>query len=230
MSNILITGTNRGLGLEFVRQYAQAGARVFACCRTPAKARELEKLAREVPGQISIHELDALRLEQVDALSRELRGEALDIVINNAGVYGPRQQDADRMDYDGWTETFAVNTIAPLRVAQAFHPHLKKGDEKKFIAITSRMGSIEGHGGDYFAYRSSKAALNSVMRGLARAWARDGIIVVPLHPGWVKTDMGGRSAPLSPQESIAAMCKVIGNLKLSDSGTFFDQSGATRPW
>ncbi|MBI3677597.1 MAG: SDR family oxidoreductase [Proteobacteria bacterium] len=230
MTNVLITGTNRGLGLEFAKQYAQAGARVFACCRTPAKADELENLARASGGKITVHALDVLKLEQIDRLATDLRGEAIDILINNAGVYGPKHQDADRMDYDGWAETFAVNTIAPLRVAQAFHPHLKKGGGKKFIAITSRMGSIERHPGDYFAYRSSKAALNSAMRGLSRAWAGDGIIVVPMHPGWVRTDMGGRGAPLEPSEAIASMRKLIGKLTPSDSGTFFDYTGVTLPW
>jgi NAD(P)-dependent dehydrogenase (short-subunit alcohol dehydrogenase family) len=230
MTNVLVTGANRGLGFEFIKQYAEDGARVFACCRIPSKAHDLESLARKSAGKVSLHALDVLKLEQIDALGKELRDEAIDILVNNAGVYGPKHQDADRMDYDGWTETFAVNTIAPLRVAQAFHKNLKDGREKKFIAITSRMGAMERHDGKFFAYRSSKAALNNAMCGLASAWSDDGIIVVSVHPGWVKTDMGGSSAPLKPHESIAGMRNLIGNLKLSDSGKFFDYTGAHLPW
>lgn len=226
MTTVLITGANRGIGLEFVRQYAGSGAEVLACCRVPSKAKELFAIA----GNIHSFALDVTSADQVAALGNDLRGQAIDIVISNAGIYGPKHQDADNMDYAGWAETFAINSIAPLRLATTLHANLKKGAGKKFIAMTSRMGSMHRHDGTYFAYRSSKAALNSVAHGLSKTWARDGITVIAMHPGWVKTDMGGRGALLTPAESISNMRKVIDRIGQADSGKFLDHTGEPLPW
>lgn len=227
---VLVTGANRGLGLEFTKQYAEEGATVFACCRDPLAASALEKIADAAGGKISVHQLDVTAPQSVAALGHAFGREPIDIVINNAGIYGPAKQSADEMDYDGWARTFAVNAMAPLRIAQTFRENLARSGKKILVTITSGMGSTTGHDGGYFAYRASKAAVNNIMHGLSLAWKRDGIIVVVIHPGWVKTDMGGRNAPLEPHESIAGMRRVIANLTPAQSGKFLDYSGKEMPW
>ncbi len=227
--NVLVTGANRGLGLEFVKQYAEAGATVYACCRDPG-SKDLRKISDATGGKVSLHGLDVANAQSVAALAKGFGREPLDILINNAGIYGPRNQTADDMDYEGWAQTFAVNTIAPFRMAQAFHANLSAGRERKLITITSGMGSTARQPGDYFAYRSSKAAVNNVMHGLAQAWRDDGIISVVIHPGWVKTDMGGKNADLEPHESVAGMRRVISKLGKADSGRFLDYRGQEIPW
>ncbi|HTW36811.1 MAG TPA: SDR family oxidoreductase [Rhizomicrobium sp.] len=228
--NVLVTGASRGLGLEFVKQYAEEGATVFACCRDPGTSKPLRRISDESGGKVSMHPLDVADAKSVAALAKSFGDEPLDLLINNAGTYGPKQQSANDMDFDAWAETFAVNAMAPLRIAQAFHRNLKKGHGKKLITITSQMGSTAGHTGDYFAYCSSKAAVNNVMHGLALAWKGDGITVTLIHPGWVKTDMGGKNAPLEPHESIAGMRRVIARLTSGDSGKFLDYRGHELPW
>ena len=228
--NVLVTGANRGLGLEFVKQYAEDGAMVFACCRDPGSAKALRRISDEAGGKVSFHALEVTDAKSVGALGKAFTDEPIDVVINNAGIYGPANQSADDMDFDGWAKTFAVNTLAPLRVAQAFHASLKKGRGKKLVTITSRMGSTRENGGGYLAYRSSKAAVNNAMRGVSLGWKDDGIIVTLLHPGWVKTDMGGRNADLEPHESVAGMRRVIAKLSASDSGRFLDYRGEELPW
>lgn len=228
--NVLITGASRGLGLECVKQYAENGATVYACCREPGRAQDLERISDAAGGKISVHALDVAAPQSVDTLARAFDGQPLDIVINNAGVYGPAAQSADDMDYAGWAETLAVNVMAPFRIAQAFKKNLMAGRERKLIAITSSMGAMDDHDGTTFAYRSSKAALNNAMHGLAKAWRRDRLIVALIHPGWVKTDMGGPSAPLSPHQSIAGVRRVIAKLGQADSGKFFDYTGKELAW
>ena len=228
--NVLVTGANRGLGFEFVKQYAEDSATVFACCRDPAKSEALRKVSDAAGGKVSLHALDVTEPTSIAALGHAFDGEPVDILINNAGIYGPAKQSADEMDYEGWARTFAVNSMAPLRIAQAFRASLKRGREKKLITITSGMGSTAQHDGGYFAYRASKAAVNNVMHGLALAWRSDEITVALIHPGWVKTDMGGPNAALEPHQSIAGMKKVIAKLKFADSGKFFDYAGKELPW
>jgi NAD(P)-dependent dehydrogenase (short-subunit alcohol dehydrogenase family) len=230
MTTVLVTGANRGLGLEFARQYAKEKTYVFACCRNPRSASELNALAKDTPGGLSLHQLDVADRDSIPKLKREIGAEAIDIVINNAGIYGPRHQDGMNMDFDGWEETLHVNTLGPLRVTQAFLPNLKAGKEKKLIAITSGMGSIGETSGGYVAYRTAKAALNMLMRNLAIELKGDGIIAVPMNPGWVKTDMGGPTAPLSPTTSVTGMRKIIAELGLEDSGRFLSHDGREIPW
>jgi NAD(P)-dependent dehydrogenase (short-subunit alcohol dehydrogenase family) len=229
MTTVLITGANRGLGLEFARQYANDGAKVIACCRKPADAKELQALAKS-NGSVERHALDVSDFGAVRALAKDLTKDSIDILINNAGVYGPKRQSADDMDFDGWAHTLTVNTMGPLAVAQAFRANLLRGSEKKLVSITSGMGSTEENGGGYLAYRASKAALNNVMKSLSIDWRGDGIIAVVFDPGWVRTDMGGKNAPLLPEESVSGMRKVIAHLKLSDSGNFLNRNGEERPW
>jgi NAD(P)-dependent dehydrogenase (short-subunit alcohol dehydrogenase family) len=229
MTTVLVTGANRGIGLEFARQYAKDGAKVIACCREPAHADALKKLAQS-NDNIDVHGLDVSDFAAVKALAKDLAREPIDILINNAGVYGPKRQSADDMDFDGWAHTLAVNTMGPLAVAQAFRPNLKRGHDKKLVSITSGMASTAETEGGYLAYRASKAALNNVMKSLSVDWRGDGIICVVLDPGWVKTDMGGKNAPTSPDESVSGMRDVIAKLKPSDSGKFLNRRGEVEPW
>jgi NAD(P)-dependent dehydrogenase (short-subunit alcohol dehydrogenase family) len=230
MTTVLVTGANRGLGLEFARQYAHEGASVFACCREPRRAGALNALAKEAPGKITVHQVDVADEQSVAKLKKEIGSAPIDIVINNAGVYGPNHQNAANMDFAGWEETLRINTLGPLRITQAFLANLKAGGEKKVIAITSGMGSIAESSGGYIAYRTSKAGLNMLMHSLAIELKSDGIIAIPLNPGWVKTDMGGSSAPLTPATSISRMRKLISELQPSDSGKFASHDGREIPW
>lgn len=229
MTTVLVTGANRGLGLEFVRQYAADGAKVFACARKPDGADALQQLAKS-NSNVGVHALDTSDFNACAALGKQLAGQAVDIVINNAGYYGPKRQSADDMDFESWAYTLAVNTMGPLAVAQALHENLKRGHEKKLVTITSGMASTAETEGSYLAYRSSKAAVNNVMRNVAIGWRGEGIISIVLSPGWVRTDMGGTSAPLSPEESVSAMRKIIAGLKQSDSGKFLSWRGHEVAW
>jgi len=228
MTTVLVTGANRGIGLEFVRQYAGDGAEVIACCRDPDAARELQALA--AGGRVRVMKLDVASAADIAALREALAGRPIDILINNAGISGPRRQSADDIDLEGWLETFRVNTIAPVAVSQALHANLKAGRDKKLAAITSQLGSTAGNGGQRYAYRSSKAALNNAMRGLSRDWAGDGIAVGIFHPGWVKTDMGGQAAPVTPEASVKGLRQRIDELSPKSSGAYRDYSGAELPW
>jgi NAD(P)-dependent dehydrogenase (short-subunit alcohol dehydrogenase family) len=230
MTTILIAGANRGLGLEFARQYAADGATVHATAREPAKAEALQTLAQKSGGRVIIHALDVADAASVAALKTALGSVPLDIVIANAGIYGPRLQGWDTMDFDGWAQTMAVNTIGPLRLAQALHPGLKAGQGKTFAAITSKMGSNVASGAGAFAYRASKAALNKVISALALDWKADGLITAAIHPGWVQTDMGGANADLTPPDSVAAMRKTIAGLSPAVSGGFFNYDGEPIPF
>ena len=230
MTTILVTGANRGIGFEFVRQYANDGARVIACARRPNDAKELLDLAADANGRIAIHELDVSSAESVTSFAADLRLQPIDILINNAGVYGGTHQQLGDIDYDAWLRTLSVNTLGPVRVTEALRPNLTKGREKKVVAITSAMGSTAQHDGAALIYRSSKAALNNAMRGLAKALKADGMTVVLIHPGWVKTHMGGKGATLTPETSVSAIRKTIATLSPSDNGRYINYAGAEIPW
>jgi NAD(P)-dependent dehydrogenase (short-subunit alcohol dehydrogenase family) len=229
MSSILITGANRGLGLEFAKQYAANGYRVFATAREPKAARELLALAKQNPA-VSIHALDASDAESIRALAAELDQQPLDILLNNAGVMGPKQQSLGNIDFPGMLETLNVNSIAPLRIAQALLENVVKSQRKLIVAITSGMGSIADSGGGSYAYRASKAALNMSYHNLALDLKSRGVIAVVINPGWVQTDMGGPHAQITPAVSIAAMRKVFDEVTLADSGKFLDYKGTTWAW
>jgi NAD(P)-dependent dehydrogenase (short-subunit alcohol dehydrogenase family) len=225
MPSVLLTGASRGLGLEFVRQYAADGWRVIATCRDPKRAEAL----RAVAGAVEIHALDAGEFAAVAALAEHLAGEALDVVIANAGIWGPREMTPEHIDAAGWAEVFHINTMAPLALAGAFRPHLERGGQRKLLALSSALGSIGGNtSGGLYAYRSSKAALNAVWRSFAVD--NPTLIAAVLHPGWVRTDMGGPGAPLAPPESIAGLRRVIAGLTQKDSGGFYGHDGTSHGW
>lgn len=229
MPSILITGANRGLGLEFARQYVSAGYRVFATARTPQKAQELSALAAREPA-LSLHALDVADAASIGALARELSGEAIDILLNNAGVMGPKRQSFGQIDYDGMLETFRINALGPLQMAEAFVEQVARSERKMMVAITSGMGSIDDSSGGSYAYRASKAALNMSYHNLALDLKARGIIAFVINPGWVQTDMGGARAPLPVEASIAAMRKVFDSMTLEQSGSFMNYKGGTLTW
>lgn len=226
MPTLLITGANRGLGLEFVRGYAADGWRVHACCRNPEKTKAL----KAVEGEVVCHRLDVTDGLRVAGLARELAGEPVDVLLNNAGVYGPRSGFGET-NYDDWLDVLKVNTLAPLRMAERFADHVAASRRKLIVSISSGMASIalNDSGGSY-GYRSSKAALNMITKGLAADLAPRGVTVVALDPGWVRTDMGGPNAPLTPAESVADLRAVIDGLTPADSGRFLSRRGEQRPW
>jgi NAD(P)-dependent dehydrogenase (short-subunit alcohol dehydrogenase family) len=231
MPSILVTGANRGLGLEWCRQYAREGWRVFATCRHPEAATDLHALARAHPW-LSVHRLDVTRAESVHALRAEMREPGLDVLVNNAGVYLEKYAPDPAIRYDEWAETLAVNTLGAVRVSEALMDRLAQGERRLVVAISSHMGSIADIGapGSYY-YRSSKAALNAAMKGLALAWRERGVGVLILHPGWVKTRMGGwDEAPLTPEESVTGMRRLVEGFHMGMSGRFFRQDGAELPW
>ena len=228
MATVFVTGANRGIGLEFARQYAAAGDEVIACCRKPAEADALNRLA--AGGRVRVVALDVAQEGMIADLAAELRGAPIDILINNAGIAGPSEQSDRQADPDGWLETLRVNAIAPVLIAQALHDNLVASEAKRLAAITSQLGSTANNSGQRYAYRSSKAALNNAMRGLARDWAKDGVLVGILHPGWVHTDMGGPGAPVTAEESVAGLRERIASLTPATSGAFQDYRGVALPW
>jgi NAD(P)-dependent dehydrogenase (short-subunit alcohol dehydrogenase family) len=216
MPTLFTTGANRGLGLEFVRQYRAAGWDVIAAVRESSD--ELEALGAEVR---------TLDMGDHAALAGVRAGKPLDLFIANAGTYGPRDA-GDAAGADAWLETFAVNTVGPYLLAQALLPEVKAAGGK-LIAISTRMGSLaDNNSGGFLAYRSSKTALNMAWRTLALA--NSGLVCTVLHPGWVQTRMGGQNAPVTPGESIGGMMRVIEGLTQEDSGEFFDYQGQRVPW
>jgi len=224
MPTVLITGAGRGIGLEFAQQYAAEGWRVIATMRDAAKAMDL----KDAVPQVELHVLDVTDQKALGALGRKLAGDAIDVAIANAGVALARSMTPQAIDEAAWLQTFRVNTIAPLALAGALLEPVKRSSGKRMIAISSRMGSIAENSGGSYAYRSSKAALNMVWHGLA-VEHRD-LIAVVLHPGWVRTDMGGSSAPVIPKNSVTGMRRVIERLTARDSGKFLDFEGKEIPW
>ena len=233
MKTALITGANRGIGLEFCRQYAADGWRVFACARNPEQSDELNMLASTHPAQVIIHRLDVGDHAQVGQLAQALDGEPIDLLLNNAGIYTGSHAKGifDDKDYEDWAHAFRINTMATLKMAQTFQPQVRRGGQKTIATISSKMGSIaDNSGGGSYMYRSSKAAVNMVIKTLAIDLKPAGIITVALHPGWVKTDMGGPNALISTARSVSGMRDVLSSLTLADSGKFIAYDGQGVPW
>jgi NAD(P)-dependent dehydrogenase (short-subunit alcohol dehydrogenase family) len=226
VSTVLITGAARGLGLEFVRQYAPQRFRIHACAREGAAL-------RSVKGDIHHHALEVTDYAAVKALAAKLSGEAIDVLICNAGVGGGRGdvgQDLGALDPAAWRRIFEINTLAPLMMAEAFVEHVARSEQKKLIAITSILGSLAHNAGGRYAYRASKTALNMEWSCLAKDLGSRGIICVALHPGWVQTDMGGPSASLTIDQSVPPMVRTIAGLKPSDNGRYLQWDGRELAW
>lgn len=232
MPSILITGANRGIGLELTRQFIAAQWQVHACCRAPENARDLMKLAYQHQGQVDLHVLDVTNDNQRQSLAEQLIGQPLDILLNNAGVDGGwNEQHFGRVNIARWQMALQINTIAPLQMMQTFMPHVLQSERKIMANISSRMSSIaDNTSGGLYSYRSSKAALNMVTMSAARDLADSGICVVALHPGWVRTDMGGPNADLSVEQSASILKRHLLGLSLADAGRFIDIDGTDIPW
>lgn len=221
---VLVTGANRGLGLEFARQYTEAGWQVIGTARNAGDAKELAALG------VRVMQLDVTSQASTDKLAAALDGEAIDVLINNAGIF-PRVGKIDEIDFDDYNRTLAVNTVGPVRVTRALLPNLRKGKLKIIAGLSSNLGSIaENERGNFYGYRESKAALNMFTRTLAAELGPEGFICIVLTPGWVQTDMGGPSAPLQPADSISGMKSVLDRLTPADNGTFWSYDGSQMPW
>lgn len=227
MPTVLITGTSRGIGLELARAYGAAGWTVIATLRDPEA---FDRLAG-MPGSVTPTQLDVADPASVAILGERLKGVALDLLIANAGQYGPRGVRLGQISYPTWQEVMAVNVMGALRVIETFLDHLRAGSGRRIVAVTSKMGSIadNGSGGNYL-YRSSKAALNAAMRSVALDLAPEGFAVGVVHPGWVKTAMGGPNALIDTATSVAGMRRVIDGLTVATTGRFWNYDGAEIPW
>lgn len=230
-STYFITGCNRGLGLEFVRQLLARGQRVIATCRDIATATDLTALTLKHSGQLSLVEMDVSDEASMREAVALLNDEAIDVFINNAGMYGPRDANFGNVDGPAMAEVLYTNAVAPVLLTQLLIDNVRKGSGKKLVYVSSKMGSIadNGRGGSYI-YRSSKTALNSVVKSLALDLAPEGIATATLHPGWVRTDMGGPNGLIDAPESVSGMLNVIDGLSVANTGQFFSYDGSTIAW
>ncbi|MGR8931803.1 MAG: SDR family oxidoreductase [Gammaproteobacteria bacterium] len=231
MKTVLITGANRGLGLEFCRQYAEEGWRVLAACRNPEKAAGLTVLAKQY-SNMQIEGLDVADQTQIDGLSARLVDESVDILINNAGIYADRDGCGfGHLDYKDWMESFAVNTMAPVKLAESLLTNIQRSQDKLIVSISSLMGSMaDNQSGGSLLYRTSKAGLNAAMKTLAIDLLPRSIGVLILHPGWVLTDMGGSNALIEVKESVLGMRQRIAAFTLEQTGCFLKYDGRMLPW
>ena len=229
-ATILLTGANRGIGLELARQFAEDGWQVIACCRNPAGADELQALAERHPA-LEIHALDVTDYTQMAALGRELGDRPIDILLSNAGIFGSKSAAFGSIDPGEWRQVLEVNTIAPLMLAQAFVEQVAASERKLIAVISSKMGSIDdnGSGGSYL-YRSSKTAVNQVFKCLSIDLAERGIAAISLHPGWVKTDMGGPNAETGSDASAAGLKAILQSAGPQHNGRFLNYDGSPIPW
>ena len=225
---VVVTGAGRGIGRRLVELYLEAGDQVVAGVRDPAAARELQQGSSG--GDLEVCALDVRDGGSVRRLADALGVRPVDILINNAGVMGGDRQSLDNMDYDAWRDALEVNTLSPFRVTTALLPNLARSPQPKIITLTSQMGSLSRNSPGAFAYRSSKAAANKVMQVMALELKARGMIVCPMHPGWVRTDMGGPTAAISVEESARGLLEVIDRLGLEDSGRFCTWDGVEHPW
>jgi NAD(P)-dependent dehydrogenase (short-subunit alcohol dehydrogenase family) len=221
---VLITGANRGIGLELARQYAAAGWQVIGTARRPSDAHALRESGADVL------QLDVTDQESVARLAGELEGRPIDLLINNAGLMR-LTWTLEEIDFDQFNQQLAVNAVGPVRVTKALLPNLRDGKLKTIVNVTSNLGSIgDNADGGFYGYRESKAALNMFTKSLAADLGPEGFTCIVLHPGWVQTDMGGSSAPVEVQDSVAGIQRVIDSLSHADNGTFWTFEGKQMPW
>ncbi len=221
MSSILISGAGRGLGLELARQYAVDGWRVIGTVRD-AKV--------NLPAGVERQVVDVTDRGEIASLAKALRGVPLDVLYCNAGIIGKRGMALGSFDYASWEEVLRVNVLGAAALAEALLDNVAASKQKVIARMSSRLGSIAESSGMTLPYATSKAALNMLVKGLAATLSANGVIVVALSPGWVRTDMGGAGAPLAPEASVAGLRKVIGGLTSADSGKFFSYEGSPIPW
>lgn len=223
MQTILITGASRGIGLELSRTYTAAGFRVIATVRDVPMAKDILPFAELI-------ELEVTEPASVAKLQAQMQGETIDVLINNAGIIGPDLQSTTDMDFDGFLKTLEVNTVAPLRIVQALLPALKRAKQPKLATVSSKMGSLSYAASDQVAYRASKSAANKVIQCLSTDLKSAGIAVASLHPGWVRTDMGGAGADIAVTESAMGIKAVMDKLTLATTGRFWNYDGSELGW
>jgi len=233
--NIFITGASGGIGLEFVRQYLNDGCRVFATYRNDDLASQLKSLK----GDLELFPLDIRKVKQIEQVRDQLKDESIDILINNAAIGGPADQSATfgQIDIESWSELMQTNVFYTVKLTEMFFDLVKRSQGKKIVFISSRSGSISERGklahhlpGGTYIYRSSKAALNAVTQSLAFDYTLEGISVIVLHPGWVKTKMAGNKADLTVDQSVKSMKKLISSFVPAMNGVFYNFDGKIIPW
>ncbi len=230
MPTLLITGANRGIGLELCKQYLNEGWDIHACCRTPKKAKALGKLADKHDSLI-VHELEVTQEKQMNALKKALKNKPVDILINNAGVHALGASQFGKTDDKAWEEAVAVNLIAPMKMMEHFVENIAMSDKKIIASMSSKMGSMSDNGsGGAYAYRATKAALNAVMVSASLDLRHLDITALILHPGWMRTDMGGPNGEISVKECGEALRDILNKCDITDSGKFFDIDGTTINW
>ena len=228
--SILITGTNRGIGLEFVKHYLKNNEKVIATCRNTNSANDLLEL-KNTTSNLSLMELDVSNPNSINEFASKIIDQPIDTFIYNAGVFGPRNNEFGNFNAKEWLDVFNINTIAPLLITQKILKNLRLGKNKKLVFISSKVGSIEENtGGGMYIYRSSKTALNQVIKSLSIDFKDENFIVAALHPGWVQTDMGGPNALIDTKTSVKGMTKVIDSLVIKNSGRFYNYDGSSIPW
>ncbi|WP_353186289.1 SDR family oxidoreductase [Bosea sp. (in: a-proteobacteria)] len=226
----MLTGANRGIGLAMTAELLRRGDHVVAAARDP-QAKALAELAAAHPGQLTPLALDVTSDESVAAARTALAGRAVDVLLNNAGVYGPRdRQSGLDVDFDAWREVFEVNVYAPIRVAQAFLPNVEAGQARKIATISSRMGSLAANPGNALIYRSSKAAVNMAMVVFGNSVRSRDVSVMLFHPGWVQTDMGGSGADITPAQSAGGLIRTIDASGMAETNSFRDYAGEAIAW
>lgn len=230
--NVLVTGGNRGIGLEYVKQFVSAGYKVFATTRS-LDSPDLNALAQSNPGKVEVKQLDVTDMESIAALAKSLENVPLEIVVNNAGYL--TTNDLNTVTPTQMVDEFKINALGPLFVSRALLPNVRlaksMGGNCKIVHITSRMGSISDNGsGGYYAYRASKSALNSITKSLAVDLEQEGITVLLLHPGYIKTRMTGGKGEMEADESVSRQMKVIEKATIQDAGKFFHRDGQVIPW
>ena len=230
MTHILITGANRGIGLGFVRKYIEKNLHLMCTTRDISGSKELLALKEKYPNNMEIFELDLLKENAAVTLANFLKDRPIDLLISNAGV-GSSNQHFQAVSSNQWLEVLKVNLIAPLMITQAIIKNVKISSAKKIYFLSSQLGSIEDNkSGGMYIYRSSKTGLNQVVKSLSIDLKAYGITVVALHPGWVKTDMGGPNAPISIDKSVEGMIRVIDTTDIKDTGKFLNYDGKELPW
>lgn len=230
MPTVLITGVNRGLGLEFIKQYSAEGWQVIGTCRDLSAATEATALAAS-SAKLSLHELDVGNAAAISALANQLSDTAIDVLILNAGVMGMKSITLGAIEAEDFLQVLNINVVSQALLLQAFQPHVAAGEHKIIVGMGSIIGSIGGYpDGGLYSYRASKAGVSAIMKGAALDLREQGITVITMHPGWVMTDMGGEGAHITPEVSIAGMRKVIAGLTPADTGRFLTYSGEELPW
>jgi NAD(P)-dependent dehydrogenase (short-subunit alcohol dehydrogenase family) len=226
MSKIVITGANRGIGLAMTRRFLNAGDEVLALCRAPDGASDLQALAREAGGRLSIGQIDIS--DEASIVRAAANVGPVDVLINNAGIIGGEDQSLETIDIDAWMNAFKVMAIGPFLVTRAFLPGLKQA-KGKVVFISSQLAATAWPYGGYYSYSSAKAAGNRVVHSLALDLKDDGVTLISVHPGYVQTDMGGPNAEIRPEDSAEGIYRLVSNLKPEASGGFFKWNGEPHP-